>query len=743
MTADTVHSEDDGFARVLRGVLSALLLGVTLVYLPSLSDYSTPKSVLFLILTSVLAAGLLTRMVLQGEVYVVDTPVYYTILAFLAINFISLFQSYNIYQGLQALLVYLFQFVLMVATFHVVTCRKHVVQVLIVLVTTGSVVALIGLLQHTGIYHFHHPWNIPVATIGNTNFVAEYYNVVFPLSVTMLVITRNGWAKIAALMAVFLMTCHLIVLGSRGGWLGAVVTGAVFGGAALLRQVENRRRVFDSVVVLAFVVVLASPVLTVFASAVPTAQGKSLGDLIGRYWEGVVSRSEDALRIQDDSSRQRVLLWEDTLRMVLDRPFVGVGVGNFEVNIAHYLSGESLAVKSRMEEEADKAFMIFRAHNEYLETWSETGIVGLVIFLFLIGQILRACGRLVSGYFRGQHDELAVGLCAAVAATLVHACFSANFQNPASAVHFWVVVGLIWAIDLNHEGRDRVGLLNTGSDPFSFAVMAASGAVVVLMMIYGAMTWLGSSRLMDGRKTYIKKSYPEAIQQLDAAARLLPPRPFAAHELIGKSWYNVEAWDRAVPAFEKSLTYHPHNPGVHYFLGRSLLKQDQNEQALEPMERAVALAPFKVEYLEGYGAALSRTGNLPAALRIFEKALSLDPNSVETLHLMGGSYRKLGRHAKAREVYERALLLEPGDVEVLNSLAVVEVEAENFERAIDIFRELYEAHDDRPDFGLNLAVSYFSAGDSVRAVEVSQAVKAAHPDFEDVNSFLKQVLGVE
>ena len=96
MTADTVHSEDDGFARVLRGVLSALLLGVTLVYLPSLSDYSTPKSVLFLILTSVLAAGLLTRMVLQGEVYVVDTPVYYTILAFLAVNFISLFLNANI-----------------------------------------------------------------------------------------------------------------------------------------------------------------------------------------------------------------------------------------------------------------------------------------------------------------------------------------------------------------------------------------------------------------------------------------------------------------------------------------------------------------------------------------------------------------------------------------------------------------------------------------------------------------------
>lgn len=53
---------DDGFdhdrlALALRCVLYTLLAGVALLYLPSLTDYNTPKSVLFLILTSVLAAG--------------------------------------------------------------------------------------------------------------------------------------------------------------------------------------------------------------------------------------------------------------------------------------------------------------------------------------------------------------------------------------------------------------------------------------------------------------------------------------------------------------------------------------------------------------------------------------------------------------------------------------------------------------------------------------------------------------
>ncbi len=743
MAIDTPSPPDDRFSLVLRCVLYALLTGVALVYLPSLSDYSTPKTVLFLILTSVLAAGLLSRMVLQGEVYLIDTPVYYTILAFLAINFISLFQSYNIYQGLQTLLVYLFQFVLMVVTFHLVTHRRHLIEVIAVYVITGSLVALIGLLQHNGVYHFHHPWNIAVATIGNTNFVAEYYNVVFPLSVSALIVARNGWVKIAVLLALFLMTCHLIVLGSRGGWLGAIVIGAVFGGALLLRHIENRRRVFDTIIVAVLVVGLTTPVLKAFATTVPTGEGHNLGDLVGTYWDGVVSRSGDALRLHDDSSRQRVLLREDTLRMVFERPFVGVGVGNFEVNIAHYLSRESLEVKARMEEEADKALLIFRAHNEYLETWSETGILGILIFLFLIGQILRVCWRLVIDYVRGEQDELSVGLAAAVAATLAHAFFSANFQNPASAVHFWVVVGLIWSVDLSRAERPRVGLLSTGGDAFSFGVIAASGVVVVLVVLYGSMTWLGSARFMEGRKSFLLKRYPSAIEALQHAASLLPPRPFAAHELIGKSWYNLDDWDGAIAAFERSLAYHPNSPGVHYFLGRSLLEQSQNDEAVSTLKRAVELDPFEVEYLVGYGAALSRSGDVQDAVRMFEKALQLDPNSSETLHLLGGSLKGRGDYPGAREAYERALRLDPDNAEILNSLGVVEVEDQAYDRAIEIFGGLFDRFPDRPDYGLNLAVAFYSAGDSARSLALSEALVSGFPDFEEANLFRERVLGVE
>ena len=113
----------------------------------------------------------------------------------------------------------------------------------------ARLVALVGLLQHNGVYDFYHPWNIPASTIGNVNFVAEYYNVVYPISLVMLLVVRRAWLWALILFACFLMTCHLIVMGSRGGWLGVLIAACVIGGAELIRRYHIRRRAVDALLI--------------------------------------------------------------------------------------------------------------------------------------------------------------------------------------------------------------------------------------------------------------------------------------------------------------------------------------------------------------------------------------------------------------------------------------------------------------------------------------------------------------
>ena len=119
---------------------------------------------------------------------------------------------------------------------------------------------------------------------------------------------------------------------------------------------------------------------------------------------------------------------------LISSPQLGVGAGSFECSFPRYAGPESLEMKESMERRTHGPLMARHAHNEYLEILAETGIPGLGIFCFLLYRIATALGSLLKRYVRGQGDILTVGLAAAFVSSLAHAFFSANLQNPASAI---------------------------------------------------------------------------------------------------------------------------------------------------------------------------------------------------------------------------------------------------------------------------------------------------------------------
>ena len=93
---------------------------------PEMSDYHTPKCILVQVFATILGCLLLLSMVLGGEVYILDHPIYCTILAFIAVNFISLFQAHNIYQGLYSLWIQVCLFLVAILCFHCIQSRQQV-----------------------------------------------------------------------------------------------------------------------------------------------------------------------------------------------------------------------------------------------------------------------------------------------------------------------------------------------------------------------------------------------------------------------------------------------------------------------------------------------------------------------------------------------------------------------------------------------------------------------------------------
>jgi len=137
---------------------------------------------------------------------------------------------------------------------------------------------------------------------------------------------------------------------------------------------------------------------------------------------GAPEQTRERLTHDTSSGTGRVDLWTVGLRMVEDKPFTGVGAGNFPVSSIHYLLRPGTIVRDEFIVDHPKV-----THNIYLQVLSELGVVGLALFLALILTCL-GCTLRAARAFRARGDPtmelLSRGLFIALVALLVADFFS-------------------------------------------------------------------------------------------------------------------------------------------------------------------------------------------------------------------------------------------------------------------------------------------------------------------------------
>ncbi|HZU60722.1 MAG TPA: O-antigen ligase family protein, partial [Solirubrobacteraceae bacterium] len=166
----------------------------------------------------------------------------------------------------------------------------------------------------------------------------------------------SATARIAAMVAGLIQLVALVDTVSRGGLVGlaaVTVLGIAFAG--------RRRRLPLALTALAGGLCLTGYYLSV---ASPAARAR-------------------ITTISSSSSSGRNDIWTVAWRMVQAHPLNGVGVGNFTNTSVHYLFQPGAIPSSKYIVDTPEV-----AHNIYLQILAETGVVGLFLFLCLVGGAL-------------------------------------------------------------------------------------------------------------------------------------------------------------------------------------------------------------------------------------------------------------------------------------------------------------------------------------------------------------------
>jgi putative inorganic carbon (hco3(-)) transporter len=149
----------------------------------------------------------------------------------------------------------------------------------------------------------------------------------------------------------------------------------------------------------------------------------------------------------------RETLWKVGWRMFEAHPVNGVGVGNYQVVSIHYLLRPGITTHDQFIVDTPAQFP---PHNIYLNVLSELGIVGLTLFLAILGLTLSAALRAARAFSRRGDpigELLARGLFIALTGYLAALFFSTSLYSK----QLWLMLALAPALSAIAERKTEAG----------------------------------------------------------------------------------------------------------------------------------------------------------------------------------------------------------------------------------------------------------------------------------------------
>ncbi len=134
---------------------------------------------------------------------------------------------------------------------------------------------------------------------------------------------------------------------------------------------------------------------------------------------------------ETDKGANRTIIWKVAENMIKDNPVMGVGYRNFPTEFGTYLESTHL-VEEEWERLGERRFA--GTHNAVLETWSELGTIGLLLFYGFQYKFLRTL-------YRGKSEYSWF-----VIVLLIAINFNALFGDLANLKYFWLIIALCMAI---------------------------------------------------------------------------------------------------------------------------------------------------------------------------------------------------------------------------------------------------------------------------------------------------------
>lgn len=464
------------------------------------------------------------------------------------------------------------------------------------------------------------------SSLGNPDFLAGYLVPLLPLTFIYFLIQPQ---RLLFVILFFLQILTLIFSYSRGGWISTYLT-------LLL--------LFSSFLYINYVY---DPVLVKFKLSFRAVTFTVAGffftgvTMLILWWDKIETALFRFSNLEQGASViTRPMFYKGAWNMWLDHPIQGIGLGTFGLNFENYRSQELSTYLSF------KDFNLDHVHNELLEIASETGIIGLILYLAIFIFVTVFVWRILLKY-RHKENLVLLGLWGGIVGIQIHNLFTVTLRHSTTAFMYWSFIGLIIGYgSLIYKKHSKPDIF------FQTSLFLLTPIIVLYLSFSASNHFMGDCYIRNGWD-YIQKasellskngslqdsrqSLSDALIYLHKGERLSPYREKAPFWL-GLAYNNALDYSQGAAAYKDVNTLHRNFTAIYMNIAITYLKQTDlisTRDYLQP-----PLPTF--EYL---GSECIRE-----AVTWMKLAVEDDPGLPLYYRILGRCYFNLGEFDKAKEM---------------------------------------------------------------------------------------------
>lgn len=376
-----------------------------------------------------------------------------------------------------------------------------------------------------------------VSTFGNRNYLGTFAMFVAFVPLAFFFYYRNIFMKLVSLSFFGWLLYGLYMTRCRAALIGLAV-GLVFMGILLLINDKGFKLIKKNI---AFFIIVASLFAVGLIVSAATIRSESMWDKIK------LTFTLDRLA---SNTYERMWVWygnNKAFAQNIKTLLIGQGFGSFK----HFFPLKEGEIFSEKNRESFTAVTFRQAHNDWIQIFSELGIVGMLLFLFLLkrffGSIQTALRKDIfasqDGEMNGDHI-LVIALGGAMVAQLFAALPDFPFHRIETAVFAVLFLALVPVLTETNFFKNQIEgtalSLNWGLYLF-LAIMAPLGAI--LNIVHEKRCWEADTLVRESEMIMTYKADDPALMK---AAKQKLMRAISLDSLPGDPYCKLAAWNELV-----------------------------------------------------------------------------------------------------------------------------------------------------------------------------------------------------